>query len=133
MITQYEIENIYLANCFSKSRKINKLEELNLSDKTLKDKILKNILDGESLEKVLARAENDDKQHWITFLGRKAAADLLTLGKVQPETMLEMSALPKDDFREVVKIATSTARSLNDITIEAERELVVNTIHPSVR
>ena len=133
MITQYEIENVLLANCFSKARKIEMLEVIEINDSALKDKVLKNILDGEKLKDVLARAAADDRQHWITFFGRKAAADLLSLGKVQPETMLEMSALPIEDFREVVKIATSTARSLNDITIAAERELLVNTIHPSVK
>jgi hypothetical protein len=133
MITQYELENITLANIFSKSRKIEKLENILDIPEELRKKVVKNILDGEKLEAVMSRAEDDDRQHWITLLGKKAAADLLSLGKVQPETMLEMSALSIEDFREVVKIATSTARSLNDITIEAERELVVNTIHPSIR
>lgn len=131
MITQYQIEYIELGNCFSKSRKIERLEQLSI-DKLLKEKVLKNILDGETLTKVMARAEEDDKIHWITLLGKKAAADLLSLGKVQPETMLEMSALPKEDFRQVVKIATSTARSMNDLTIEAERELATNTIQSAL-
>jgi hypothetical protein len=131
MITQYEIEFIELGNCFSKSRKIERLQQLPI-DESLKEKVLKNILDGETLTEVMDRAEEDDKTHWITFLGKKAAADLLSLGKVQPETMLEMSALPKEDFRQVVKIATSTARSMNDITIEAERELATNTIQSAL-
>jgi hypothetical protein len=127
MITDYQIENIDLGNIFSKARKLEKLESLLLSEDRTK-KIKEKILDGETEEAVIARAETDDKIHWITILGRRAAADLLTLGKVQPETMLEMSALPIEDFKEVVKIATSTARRLNDITVEAEKELNLNTI-----
>jgi hypothetical protein len=124
METEYEINNIILGNIFSKARKLNMLKILDLDTPERKEQIL----DGETEEAVLARAEADDKIHWITLLGRKAAADLLTLGKVQPETMLEMSALPEEDFRAVVKVATSTARKLNDLTVEAEKELNLNTI-----
>lgn len=131
MITQYEIEHVLLANEHSKARKLVKLNSLSIDD-AIKDTIKEKVLNGEAVEAVMSRLESDDRMHWITFLGKKAAADLLTLGKVQPETMLEMSALPENDFREVVKIATSTARNLNDITIEAERDLSVNTIHKSI-
>jgi hypothetical protein len=124
METEYEIDNIILGNIFSKARKLNMLKILDLYTSERRERIL----NGETEEAVLARAEADDKIHWITLLGRRAAADLLTLGKVQPETMLEMSALPEEDFRAVVKIATSTARKLNDLTVEAEKELNLNTI-----
>jgi hypothetical protein len=132
MITQYEIEHVLLAKEYSKARKLLKLYELNIED-SLKESIKEKILNGETLEEVMSRKESDDRMHWITLLGKRASADLLSLGKVQPETMLEMSSLPNDDFREVVKIATSTARSLNEITIDAERELSLNTIHPSIK
>jgi hypothetical protein len=124
MKSEYEIEYIELGNIFSKARKLAKLKELGLSTEERTAKIL----DGETKETVLARAEADDRIHWITLLGRRAAADLLTLGKVQPETMLEMSALPEEDFRDVVKVATSTAKKLNELTVEAEKELNLNTI-----
>ncbi len=132
MITQYEIEHVLLAKEYSKARKLLKLYELNIED-SFKESIKEKILNGETLEEVMSRKESDDRMHWITLLGKRASADLLSLGKVQPETMLEMSSLPNDDFREVVKIATSTARSLNEITIDAERELSLNTIHPSIK
>jgi hypothetical protein len=129
MKTNYEVENILLGNLFSKARKLAKLKEFETDFTAQKLKSLKEkILDGETEKDVLARAEEDDRLHWITLLGRRAAADLLTLGKVQPETMLEMSALPVEDFREVVKVATGTARKLNDITIEAEQELNLDTV-----
>jgi len=131
MITQYEIEHVLLAKDYSKARKLLKLEAM-LIDDAVKEKIKAVVLNGESFETVMSRMEADDRIHWITVLGKKAAADLLTLGKVQPETMLEMSSLPEVDFKEVVRIATSTARKLNEITIEVERDLSVNTIHNSV-
>lgn len=122
MYTKYQIFNVVLANEHSKARKLTKLYSLELNDEDLKAYEAE-VLDGEDKAAVMARAEADDRQHWITVIGKKAAVDLLTLGKVQPEHMLEMAALPLDDFREAVKIATGTARKLNDITAEAEREL----------
>jgi hypothetical protein len=124
MKTEYEIDNIILGNIFSKARKLEKLDILDLVTDERKERIL----DGETEEAVMYRAEADDKIHWITLLGRRAAADLLTLGKVQPETMLDMSALPEEDFRDVVKIATRTARKLNELTVDAEKELNLDTI-----
>lgn len=124
MKSEYEIDNIILGNIFSKARKLEELRILDLETEERRERIL----DGETEEAVMARSEADDRIHWITLLGRRAASDLLTLGKVQPETMLEMSALPEADFREVVKIATGTARKLNDLTVEAEKELNLDTI-----
>lgn len=131
MITQYEIEHVLLANEYSKARKLLKLYSLPIED-AFKERMKEIVLNGESVEAAMSRIESDDRIHWITLLGKKASADLLTLGKVQPETMLEMSALPENDFKEVVKIATSTARKLNEITIEAERDLSINTVHKSI-
>lgn len=131
MHTKYEILNILLANEHSKSRKLLKLYRIEASDELIKE-IEKEILNGETKEEVMARAEADDRLHWITVIGRKAAADLLTLGKVQPEHMLEMAALPLADFKEAVKIATSTARNLNTTTVEAEKELNLDTIADAI-
>lgn len=131
MKTKYEILNIDLGNVFSKARKIQILEnnlEFQFYDQEIVNQIREEILDGESIEDVLARAEADDRTHWITLLGRRAAADLLTLGKVQPETMLEMSAFSEEDFKEIVKVATITAKRLNALTIKAEKELNMDSV-----
>lgn len=130
MKTEYEILNVDLGNVFSKARKLDilkKLEHTFENQETIK-KVKEKILDGESEEQVKTNAEIDDRIHWIKVLGRKAAADLLTLGKVQPETMFEMSALSEEDFRAVVTEATVTAKKLNNLTIEAEKELNLNTV-----
>lgn len=124
MNTEYQINHIILGNTFSKARKLSELHLLQLETPAR----ISAILEGETREAVLARVEADDRTHWITLLGRRAAADLLTLGKVQPETMLEMSAFPEDDFKEIVKIATGTAKRLNNLTIEAEKELNMDSV-----
>tara|TARA_Y100000022_G_C13206143_1_gene355155 strand:+ start:355 stop:732 length:378 start_codon:yes stop_codon:yes gene_type:complete len=114
--------HIDTAQEYSKARKIDKLETLDLS-KELKNECIHLILDGETFDDVMARRDADDRLHWITHIGKAAGADLLTIGKVQPENMIAMAALPPEDFQEAVKTATSSARSWNQLTISAEKDL----------
>tara|TARA_B100001287_G_scaffold275862_1_gene284773 strand:+ start:3765 stop:4142 length:378 start_codon:yes stop_codon:yes gene_type:complete len=114
--------HIDTAQEYSKARKIDKLETLDLS-KELKNECIDLILDGETFDDVMARRDADDRLHWITHIGKAAGADLLTIGKVQPENMIAMAALPPEDFQEAVKTATSSARSWNQLTISAEKDL----------
>ena len=115
MKTLYEVLNVDLAQEYTKKRKTEKTNELSLNQ--------------ELLDEVLAAIElmnipaDDEQYHWIQKLGNAAGADLLTLGKVQPENMLAMFGLGVEDFKESVKVATRTARMLNDSTIAAEKEL----------
>jgi hypothetical protein len=115
MKTLYEVLNVDLAQEYTKERKKEAATALNL--------------DGDLHEKVFAAIDDmvipndDDRLHWIQKLGRAAGADLLTLGKVQPESMLAMASLSKEDFKEAVKIATSAARTWNEYTVSAEKDL----------
>ena len=120
MKTLYEVLNVDLAQEYTKERKKEAATALNL--------------DGDLHEKVFAAIDDmvipndDDRLHWIQKLGRAAGADLLTLGKVQPESMLAMASLSKEDFKEAVKIATSAARTWNDYTVQAEKDLNAETM-----
>ena len=120
MKTLYEVLNVDLAQEYTKERKKEAATALNL--------------DGDLHEEVFAAIDemnihdNNDRLHWIQKLGRVAGADLLTLGKVQPESMLAMACLPAEDFKEAVKIATSAARTWNEHTVAAEKELNEETI-----
>lgn len=133
MITEYEIEHVYLADAYTKARKISALNELAeatndpISARAIR-KFKEKILGDESEKDGMARAEEEDRLHWIEFYGRRAACDLLTLGKVQPETMLAMSALPEKDFSEVVKLATTRANKLNRMTMATEKDLNLDVI-----
>jgi hypothetical protein len=121
MKTLYEVLNVDLSQEYTKARKLAKLEEF-------AGKYTEVLEEAKAAIAAMDIPEDNERHHWITYFGKRAAADLLTLGKVQPETMLEMSCLPVEDFKEVVKIATSSARKLNDITIQTEKELNTNTI-----
>lgn len=124
MKTKYEVLNVDLAQEYTKVRKLNKLKTLDLAAD------LHQLLINEI--NTLDIAEDDDRVHWINVIAAKAAADLLTIGKVQPEHMMQMAALPVADFKECVKIATTQARKLNQDTIDAEQSLNVDTLPDAV-
>jgi len=116
MKSLYEVLNIDLAQEYTKTRKLAKLHTLEISDAQLEIEV-KKAIDSMDIP------DDDDRYHWIQKLGHAAGADLLTIGKVQPENMLAMAALNADDFQEAVKVATGTARNWNKQTIEAEKQL----------
>jgi hypothetical protein len=120
MKTLYEVLNVDLAQQYTKARKLAVLDELDLE----------NELDALAREAVAAMdiPEDDDRYHWIQIFGRLMGADLITIGKVQPEHMLGASALPAEDFTEAVKVCTATARDINNSTVEAEKEFAQESI-----
>lgn len=122
MKTLYEVINIDLAQEYTKQRKLAKVAQLATAL-------------GEDLEAEVRTAigsmdipENDERYHWVQKIGNIMAADLLTIGKVQPENMLAASALDKTDFQEAVKIAVKGANDLNQFTIAAEQAIKADTI-----
>jgi hypothetical protein len=119
MKTLYEILNVDLAQEYTKARKLAKLATLDAGDLTAEVETAINEMDIPN---------DDDRLHWIQKLGRAAGADLLTLGKVQPENMIKMASLSADDFQECVKVATGSARDWNQLTIGAEKDLNQETI-----
>jgi len=134
MRTKYEIINIELATEWSKSRKLAKLDTLEIADQDLYNEVLEHILDGEQESEVMHpdRVEGDDREHFIYKIAHAAAADLLTLGKVQPENMVVMSSLPEDDFGQAVSIAVKKARKLNEVTIATEKQINLDTISEEI-
>lgn len=124
MKSLYEVINIDLANDYTKTRKKDTTDSLSL--------------EAELYEDVFAAIDNmdipndDERHHWINVIAHKAAADLLTLGKVQPENMVIMSSLSEEDFSEAVSIAVAKARQLNSQTVEAEANLNIDTIQETI-
>lgn len=130
-ISYYELTNIINSENYTKSRKLIALQELRGHEAVLPSlytTVLSEILNGESEDAVLARFEDEDRIHWIHYYANSVTADLLTLGKVQPETMLAISLLPTEDFQEIIKLATLRANKLNTLTIEVERKLRLDTV-----
>ena len=86
MKTFYEVMNIDLAQEYTKARKLNKLSTLVIGDEQVEIAV-KTAIEGMDIP------EDDDRHHWIQKIGRAMGADLLTIGKVQPENMLAAAAL----------------------------------------
>lgn len=124
MKTLFEVLNVDLAQEYTKTRKHALLENLNLEEDLLAD--VKSAIDAMDIP------EDDDRHHWIQKLGRTAGADLLTLGKVQPENMLAMAALDPKDFQAAVKVATGSARNWNTLTVDAEKDLNEETVNTTL-
>lgn len=130
-ISIYELKNIIISQNYTKSRKLQTLLEFRGIDEVpphVYTTVLHDLLDGETEDAVLARFEQEDRTHWIHYYANKISADLLTLGKIQPETMLEMGNLPEEDYEEAVIAATTKANKLNAATIEAERKINLDVI-----
>jgi hypothetical protein len=130
-ISYYELKNIINSQNYTKSRKLMVLQELGELPEvssSLYTKLLSEILGGETEDAVLARFEDEESVHWIHHYANTVTADLLTLGKVQPETMLAISLLPTEDFQEIIKLATIRANQLNNVTMEVERKLRLDTV-----
>lgn len=131
MLSKYELENVILSQSYTPSRKLLLLKSLESklpNDNKLISEFKDHILNSETENDILQNLEKEEPEHWANFYGRKAACDLLTIGKVQPETMLAMSTLPNDDFINAIKIATQIAKKLNDKVIEVETDIEVNMI-----
>lgn len=72
---------------------------------------------------LLNSIEEQEEEYWVKRLGRLAAIDILTIGKVQPEHMSYMASLGDEAFAACVKTATSMAKELNDSVQQIEAEL----------
>lgn len=124
MKSLYEVLHVDLAQEYTKARKTALVSELGLTpdlENQVKDAIAS-----------MDIPEDDDRYQVIQRLGHAAGADLLTLGKVQPENMLAMAALPPEDFQAAVKVATGSARKWNQLTVEAEKELNEETVNTTL-
>ena len=120
MKTLYEVLNVDIAGEYTKARKLSAAKELAIEDSLMSE--------VEAAVAAMDIPDDDDRAHWIEKLGRAAGADLLTLGKVQPENMLAMANLSAEDFQAAVKVATNSARNWNQLTVAAEKDLNAETI-----
>ena len=90
MKTLYEVLNVDLSQQYTKERKLSVLSTMGLDSDLM--------LEVEDAVAEMDIPEDDDRYHWIQIFGRQSGADLLTIGKVQPENMLAMAGLGADDY-----------------------------------
>ena len=127
--TRYEIETFVLGAHPSPARKAQVLTQELM--KVLKHLIRSSVLEAiykdfsaeHNVEELTKDIESTEEEYWVHRLAKLAAIDILTIGKVQPEHMAYMVALPDEAFKASVKEATSIAKQLNYEVQQIEAEL----------
>lgn len=107
------------------SLRANTVEQTILSDLEAEADQLNNWIDQysqEEIEKLLATVEENEEGYWAQRLGREAAVDLLSQGRVSKETMSRAVLLSEDAYRVFAETCGSIAHVVNSISQEVERE-----------
>ena len=79
----------------------------------------------------LEMTEQKEKEYWIKRLAKHGAVQLLAQGKVSAEIMFKMASLSSLDYEECVKETTKLSSYMNDVTQQAEKEVMPNDIVPN--
>ena len=64
--------------------------------------------------------EKQEKEHWIKFLARQSAIELLTTDRVSTQTMSKMTNLDDNDFAASVKLCIEFMRMIKTTTVNIE-------------
>jgi hypothetical protein len=78
----------------------------------------------------LVMTEDKEIEYWIKKLAKDGAVELVSQGKVTPETMGKISSLPRKQFEECVAEVTKIASYLNHVSKEAEKTVTSEDIIP---
>ena len=77
------------------------------------------------IQELLDGIEGNESQYWTERLGREAAVDLLTRGRVTKEVMERAILLDEDSFRKFVETSTTIIKFVSDVTREVEQQMGV--------
>jgi hypothetical protein len=77
-------------------------------------------------KEILDNYELEESEYWCNVYGRSAAIELITLGRVKPETMDQMSKLPATDFEQAVIVCVRYANLIRKTTSDVEQSLGIN-------
>ena len=67
-----------------------------------------------------------EREHWVEYLGKIAAIELLTFGKPTVDTMSKMVKLPEELYIKATQICVTLANKIKEATIQAEKEIGIN-------
>lgn len=127
--TRFEIETFMLGSHPTAARKAQAITaELEAAranqhpDLPVLQAVYDDFASSHDMNALMENIEAEEEQYWIERLAKLAAIDILTIGKVQPETMHHMVAMSDEAFAASVKSAAALAKQLNEEvrTIEAE-------------
>jgi hypothetical protein len=86
------------------------------------------ILDNQNIDELTSAIENweiVESDYWVNYLGKKAAIEILTLGKATVDTMTAMVKLPEELYIKSTQICVRLANTISDATVSAEQEIGV--------
>ena len=141
LISEFEIDNFHKKGGSSYARfvittinRIRKIDsDLETETRTFeknqlieeRDTLVK-LLEDQNEEQLTAAVSNwqlVEKDYWTEHLGKIAAIEILTYGKVSYETMLKMAQLPEELYIKSTQICVKLANTIKTATQDAE-ELV---------
>lgn len=81
--------------------------------------------DLENLEMLVETWQDSEQEYWVNQLGKVAALEILTLGKVSLETMNQLVKLPEDAYITATQICVKLANAVKQATVNAEEAIGV--------
>lgn len=141
--TEFEINNFdssteasyprYIINIVNKIRKID--SDLETETRSFEKNCLleeknqlTNLLEKEDslkMENAISAREFVEQDYWVDVLGKTAAIEILTIGKLSTETMTKMVKLPEDAYIEATQICVKLANAIKMATVRAEENIGV--------
>lgn len=83
---------------------------------------LKGFTDGE-IDDHLAHVEQQDANYWVQRLGREAAVDIISGGRISKATMEKAVLLDETNYRAFTETCNTIIRVVGDVTRDVERSM----------
>ena len=90
----------------------------------------------DNLESAILNFEALEKQYWINTLGKRAAVEILSVGRISVETMDKLLRLPEELYIKATQVCVTLANAVDESTRQAEEDVGISppvneNIHPS--
>jgi hypothetical protein len=82
--------------------------------------------DFAALTNAVKNWQESEQDYWVNLLGKQAAIELLTFGRLTTETMGKMVQLPEDLYIKSTQICVKLANAIKQATAAAEEEIGVS-------
>lgn len=83
---------------------------------------------ADNIESAVLNFEELEKQYWVSTLGKRAAVEILSAGKISVETMDKMIRLPEDLYIKATQICVKLANAVDATTRQAEEDVGIRVV-----
>lgn len=77
----------------------------------------------EDLESAILNFEESEPEYWVNYLGKRAAIEVLTMGRPSFETMDKMIRLPEELYIKASQLCVKLANAVDAVTKQAEADI----------